>query len=147
MRWRCIKMVVQLLYIFSMISLRPGEPEETFFENGIFAVPKGQGKAEILIAVADSGQTVFIPSIGGGAGVFVGEVVPGVAVDAVVLPHGSPGSFGKVWAPMFPVALLLLVVFQSLLLGCWRRFLHYLTFRQIFMSFSTSLERRPVRLG
>ena len=63
--------------------------------------------------VADAGQSVFAPAIGPAAGLVVREVVPGVAVGAVILAHGAPLSFGQIGPPQPPVARLLIGNLQA----------------------------------
>ena len=40
-----------------------GADEEPFFQNGIAPVPQGQRQAYMLVAIADSGDAVFIPAV------------------------------------------------------------------------------------
>ena len=62
-----------------MICLGACQPEETFLQDRIVAVPQCNGKAEILMAVTDAGNSVLVPAICAGTGMIVGEVVPGFA--------------------------------------------------------------------
>ena len=82
-----------------MIALAAGEPEGALFEVRVATVPQGEGQAQALLVVADAAQAVFAPAVGAGAGLVIVEVVPGVAVWAVVLAHGAPGTFGEIGAP------------------------------------------------
>src|SRR5258706_9418737 len=47
----------------------------------------------------------------------VREIVPGVAMSAVILTHGSPLPLAQVGAPVLPAILARHVVLQALLLG------------------------------
>src|SRR5262249_20527252 len=78
------------------------EAEDALLQEGITPVPEGQGEAEGLAFVADPGQAVLAPAIGAGACLVVREVVPGVAVRAVVLSNGAPGALAQVGAPVPP---------------------------------------------
>src|SRR5262249_12082443 len=60
---------------------------------------------------------VLAPAAGLGAGHVVGEEVPGGAVGRVILAHGAPGAVGDVGAPAFPVALLLAMLEEPLVLA------------------------------
>ena len=106
-RRRTIEIEVVLLDVFAVIAFGVGQAEEALFQNGIGAVPEGQGEAESLLVVGDAGQPVLAPAIGAGAGLVVGEVVPGVAVLAVIFADGPPLSFAEVRPPLFPGGFLL----------------------------------------
>ncbi len=103
MRGSVVEVKVAFLYVLAVIALFAREAKETFFEEWITAIPQGDGEADLLVAVADSGQAVFIPAVGSGAGVVVREIIPGVAVGAVVLADRAPGAFAEVGSPAFPV--------------------------------------------
>ena len=60
----------------------------------------------MLLVVGNAGDAVFAPAIRAGAGVIVGEEVPGVAVLAVVLAHGAPLPFTEIRPPLLPGGLL-----------------------------------------
>jgi hypothetical protein len=66
--------------------------EETLLEDRILAVPQGQREAEALFVIGNAGQPVFAPAVGAGAGLIVGEIIPGVTALAIVLEDGSPLS-------------------------------------------------------
>src|SRR5262249_3515581 len=72
-------------------------------ENRVAPVPEGEAEAEALVVVRDAQQPVLAPAIGPRARVLVGKVLPGRAVDRVVLADGSPLSRGQVGAPAAPV--------------------------------------------
>src|SRR6516165_9577728 len=65
------------------------------------------------MAVASPRYAVFIPAIGPGAGLIIRQVVPGIAVGAVVLSHRSPGAFADVRAPTLPVSDAVATLLQS----------------------------------
>src|SRR5271166_3379129 len=68
-------------------------------EDRVLAVPESDGKAQALLLVADASDAVLAPVIGAGSGLIVSEVVPGVAVLAVVFPDGSPLALAQIRAP------------------------------------------------
>ena len=90
-----------VLGVLPVVALAAGEPEHALLEDGVAPVPQGQGQAQALVEVADPGHAVLVPAVGAGAGVVVGEGVPGAAVRGVVLPHRAPGPLGEVGAPRF----------------------------------------------
>ena len=69
---------------------------------GSLLVPEGEGEAEALLVVGDPAEAVLAPAIGAGAGLVVAEVVPGVAVLAVVLAHRAPLPLAQVGPPLLP---------------------------------------------
>ena len=96
-----------------MIAFVAGEAEDAFLENGVFFIPKRKREANVLTAVADASEAVFIPAIGAGAGVIVREKFPGVAVGAVVLADRAPGTLTEVGTPALPVFLAGSGLFQT----------------------------------
>src|SRR5206468_4958217 len=52
--------------------------------------------------VGDPPEAVLAPAIGAGAGLVVGEVVPRIAVLAVVLAHRAPLPLAQVGPPLLP---------------------------------------------
>src|SRR5271165_4681604 len=57
----------------------------------------------MLPIVADAPKTILAPTIGPRARMIVGEVIPGLAVGAVVFAHGSPRPLGEIGSPQPPV--------------------------------------------
>src|SRR5215510_14585488 len=70
----------------------------------------------MLLVVGESRQTVLAPVIGAGAGLVMAEVVPGISILAVVLPHGPPLPLAQVGAPLPPGDFTLARIRQALLL-------------------------------
>ena len=64
-----------------MVPLVPGHTEETFFEDIIDAIPEGDGEAETLVVVRNTGNTILTPSICSGSGLGVREVGPGISIS------------------------------------------------------------------
>jgi hypothetical protein len=85
-----------------VVALAVGQTEEAFLENGVAAIPQGQGEAEPLLVFGQAGEAVLAPAVGPGAGLIVGEVVPGVAAPTVILPHRAPLALAQVRAPLLP---------------------------------------------
>ena len=97
-----VEVEIALLDVFAVVALVAAHAEEPFFEDGVASVPQRQGKAQHLMAVADSGQAIFIPAIGARAGMVVGKMIPCGAVGAVVLADRAPLPLGEVRAPLSP---------------------------------------------
>src|SRR5437763_8422690 len=55
------------------------------------------------MAVTNSRESVFIPSIGARARVFMREVFPGGSVGAVVFANRAPGTFTEIGSPALPM--------------------------------------------
>ena len=101
-RRRRVDVEVVLLDVLAVVALAVGEPEETFLQDRVALVPERQREAQALLVVADPAQTVFAPAIGAGARLLVTEVIPGVAVGAVVLAHRAPLPLAEVGPPALP---------------------------------------------
>src|ERR1700679_3274799 len=55
------------------------------------------------MTVAETGNPIFAPTIGPGAGMIMRKIVPSVAIRAVVFANRAPLAFGKIRTPTFPV--------------------------------------------
>ncbi len=88
-----VQVIVDFLDIFTMVAFGVGQSEQTLFQNGVTAIPQSDGKADMLVAIADAGQAVLVPSINTTAGVIMGKVVPGFHVVAIILSDRAPGAF------------------------------------------------------
>src|SRR5215208_5644369 len=99
---RRVQIEVVLLHVLAVVAFGAGEAEEALLEDGVGLVPEGKGETEGALVVADAEQAVLAPAVGAGAGVVVGEGVPGVAALGVVLAHGAPLAVGEVGAPAPP---------------------------------------------
>src|SRR3954466_16045322 len=115
MRRGGVEVVVKLLHVLAVVSLRSGQAEKALFQDRVLAVPERKREAEHLAAIADAGDSVLVPAVGARAGVVVREVVPGVAVLAVVLANGAPRALGEVRSPALPVPAVLPRLYQPLL--------------------------------
>ena len=61
---RCtVEIKVILLYVLSMIAFAAGESKDALLENRIALVPERQGKTDLLVSIADAGDSVFVPAI------------------------------------------------------------------------------------
>src|SRR5262245_42741817 len=102
MRGRRVEVVVAFLDVFAVIAFAVRQTEQTLLEDRIARVPHREAEAQSLLIVAESGDAVFAPTIGAAARMIVGEVVPGIAMRAVVLPHRAPLPLGQVRPPSLP---------------------------------------------
>ena len=85
-----------------MIPLAVVQPEQTFFQDRVLPVPERQREAQSLPVIRNTGQAVFAPTVGPGAGLIMGEVIPGVSAFAVVLPYRSLLPLAEVGPPLLP---------------------------------------------
>ena len=100
---RCaIKIEVVLLYVFAVIAFAVRQPEKAFFQDRIFAVPQAQSKAEILLVVGNSREAIFSPAVRPRPGLIVSEIVPSIAILAVIFSNRAPLSFTQVRSPFSP---------------------------------------------
>ena len=102
MRRRAVEVEVVLLHVLAVIALAVGQAEQALLEDRVLAVPEREREAEPLLVVGDAGQAVLAPVIGARARLVVAEVIPGVAVFAVVLAHGAPLPLAEVGPPFLP---------------------------------------------
>ncbi len=114
---RRVEVEVVLLDVLAVVPLAVGEAERALLEDGVPLVPEGEGEAQALLVVGDPAEAVLAPPVGPGAGLVVREVVPGVAVRAVVLADRPPLPLAEVRAPLLPGDPRLAGLVQPLLLG------------------------------
>ena len=100
-----------------MIPLVAGQAEQAFLEDGVLAIPHGQGKADQLMAVRDATDAVFSPAVGARMGLVEGKGFPRGTVSAVVLADRTPLAVGKVGSPAFPVFFALAGFFEAMIFG------------------------------
>src|SRR5262249_1298870 len=108
-----VLVVVDLLYVFAVVALGTAHAEKTFFEDGVLLVPERERQAERLVLVADASQTIFAPTVRAAARMIVREVVPSVAVRAVILADRSPRALSEIRPPGAPAHDALLLFSQT----------------------------------
>ena len=101
-RGRAIEVEVVLLHILAVVALAVGEPEQALLEDRVALVPQRQREAQQLLVVAQSAEPVLAPPVGARTCLVVGEVVPGVAVLAVVLADRAPLPLAEIRSPFLP---------------------------------------------
>src|SRR6516164_996423 len=99
MRRRAIEVEVILFDILAMVALAIGQAEQSFLQDRIFAVPKCQSETELLPVVGNSGEAVFTPIVSSGTSLVVAEVIPGIAVLAVIFAHRAPLALAQIRSP------------------------------------------------
>src|SRR5512143_4160678 len=112
-----IDVIVEFLDVFAVVALKTGQPEEPLFQDRVFSVPEGEGKAEVLVDVRYTPKTVFAPAVGAGAGMVVREILPCLAALAIVLTDCTPLTLAQLWAPFFPEDLVCPVLLKPNLFG------------------------------
>ena len=115
MRGRVVLEEKNLLHIFAVIPLRTGQAEEPLLQNRIALVPEGEGETEALLEIGDAANPILAPAIGARAGMLVREIIPGVAVRAVILAHRAPLSLAQIRAPQVPAPLAMVILLEALL--------------------------------
>src|SRR5207247_3167637 len=113
---------VALLDVLAVVALRPGQAEQPLLEDRVGLVPEDEREAEQAAIVGDAQQAILAPAVGAGAGMVVGEVVPGGAGGRVVLAHGAPLAHRQVGAPALPGGAAGAGVGEAGVLGAERRF-------------------------
>src|SRR5215467_2551926 len=98
-----VEIEIALLDILSMVAFVAGQTKEPFLKNGIAPVPQGHCKADVLMTVADARDSILVPAVRPRSRVVMREVLPGVAIWAVVLANGAPGTLAEVRTPTLPM--------------------------------------------
>ena len=101
-RRRAVDVEVVFLDVLAVVRFAVGEPEQTLLEDRIPLVPQRQRKTEPLFVVAESTEPVLAPPIRSRASLVMCEIVPGVAVVAVVLADRAPLPLAEVRSPFLP---------------------------------------------
>src|SRR5271170_7799735 len=120
-RGGAVEVEVVLLYVLAMITFAVGQAEKPLLKDRIFAVPQRNREAQHAVNVANPGQTVLAPTVCARARLVMREIVPGIAVLAVVFADGAPLPLTQVGAPFFPRNLGLVAFLQASALGGCRR--------------------------
>ena len=117
---RCgVPVEVDLFDVFAVIALSGGQSEGSLLEDRIVSIPHSQSETEPLKFIADSAKAVLAPTEGACTGLIMREIVPGIAVGAVVLAHGAPRAVGQIGAPQSPVLLPRTLVRKTQPFGVW----------------------------
>src|SRR4051794_2796235 len=103
MRRRVVEIEIVFLDVLAVVSLFAADAEHAFFEKRIATVPHRQCETEILVTVANAGDSVLVPTVSTRAGVIVRKVIPRVAIGAVIFANRSPGALGQEWPPAVPM--------------------------------------------
>src|SRR5271154_3280495 len=112
------QVVVILFDVLAVIAFPVGKAEEALFQDGIFFVPQRQRQANVLVAIAKSGDAVLSPAIGAGACMVMRKITPCVAIGAVIFADGAPLALGEVRAPTLPVGYAFTAGPQPLFFSC-----------------------------
>ena len=112
-----IEIEVALLHILAVIRFGWNESEVAFFQNRIALIPERHREAEDLIAIAKSADAVFAPAIRLRSREIMRQVIPRVALRAVVLAHRSPRAVRQIRTPLAPLRDRMRITRQALLLG------------------------------
>src|ERR1700732_3866017 len=99
---RAIEVEIVFLDVPTVVAFAVGQAEQPLLQDRVLAIPQRNSKAQPLVVVADPSKAVLAPVISPRAGLIVGEIVPRIAVLAVVLAHRPPLAFAEVGAPLLP---------------------------------------------
>src|SRR5215813_13628039 len=94
-----VEVIVILLDVLPVIGLAIGQAVHPLLEDRVLAVPQGERKAQSLLVVADTGEAVLAPVIGARPGLIMSEVVPRIAVLAIVLADRAPLALAQIRPP------------------------------------------------
>ena len=99
---RTVDVVIQLLDVFAVIALGIGQPEQPLLQDRIALVPQRNAEAQVKMVVAKTADAVLAPAIGAAARVIVRQIIPSIAIGAVVLAHRSPLPVTDIGTPAPP---------------------------------------------
>ena len=102
-RRRRVEVEVVLLDVLAVVALVAGQAEQPLLQDRVAAVPQREAETDLLVTVADCRQAVLVPAVGARPGLIVRQVVPRLAVRAVVLTDRAPAPVADVGAPSLPV--------------------------------------------
>ena len=115
---RAVEVEIVFLHVLAVIALAVGQAEQALLEDRVLAVPEREREAEPLLVVGDAGQPVLAPVIRPRARLVVAEVIPGIAVLAVILAHGAPLALAQSKGPTFQGVFWFASFVEALLFGC-----------------------------
>ncbi len=116
-RRRAVDVEVVLLHVLAVVALAVGEAVEALLQDRITLVPQREGEAQPLLVVAQAAEPVLAPLVGARARLVMREVIPGVAVVAVVLANRAPLPLAQIRPPFLPRDSRLSRFVQAFLLG------------------------------
>src|SRR5271154_4467042 len=123
-RGGAVEVEVVVLYVLAMITFAVGQAEKPLLKDRIFAVPQRNREAQHAVDVANPGQTVLAPAVCARARLVMREIIPGIAVLAVIFADSAPLPLAQVGTPFFPRNLGLVAFPQASALGgccsCYR---------------------------
>src|ERR1039457_6903458 len=112
-----VEIVVILFYVLTVIPFAIREPEKPLLQDRVLFVPERESETDALVAIADAADSVLSPAIGARTRMIVRQIVPRVAVRAVVLADRAPLPLGKIWPPALPVNFPVVAGLQPLYFG------------------------------
>src|SRR5580704_16781588 len=92
-----------LFDVLAVVALRAGQPERALLQDRVPPVPQRQAEAQPLLDIAEPCEAVLTPPIGPGPRLIMRQVIPGVAVGTVVLPHRAPLPLTDIRPPPVPL--------------------------------------------
>ena len=91
-----------LLDVLAVIPLLVGQPEESFLQNRILAIPQGEREIQETESIADSTDSVLTPAVGTLVRLIERKRRPRVSVLGVVFAHRAPLPSRQIRAPLTP---------------------------------------------
>src|SRR4051812_48285962 len=87
-----------------MVPFGVGQAEQPFLKDRIPSVPQRDRKTPAHMEVAEPADPVLAPAVGSATRMIMRQIVPGIAVCAVVFAHGAPLPLAEIRSPMAPLA-------------------------------------------
>lgn len=84
---RAVEVKAVILDVLAVIPFAVAQAEEAILENGVLADPGGQGRAEPLLVIGNTGQAIFAPAAGARSGPVAAD---GGSRSGRAFPNPSP---------------------------------------------------------
>src|SRR6516165_4126206 len=97
-----VEIEVIFLHVLAVIALAVCETEQPLLQDRIAAVPQCDCEAKLLLVIRDSREAVLSPAVSARTRLVVSEIVPGIAILAVIFTYRAPLPFTKIGTPFLP---------------------------------------------
>ena len=93
---------VKLLDVLSVVAFGIRQSEEPLLQDGILSVPQRQREAPAQVVVPEACDAVLAPPVGAASCMVVRQILPRVAVRAIVFAHRPPLALAEIGSPGAP---------------------------------------------
>src|SRR5262249_18840269 len=89
---KVVEIVIELFHVFSVVSFLIAKTKEPLLQDRVFPIPEAYGKTEVLKKIGDAPKPVLSPMIGSAMRMIVREIMPRIAIRAIIFPDRAPLS-------------------------------------------------------